>query len=297
MSHLPPPRQIQPYCTVSALEGGSLDLYLHLFVANSNSSDYVTAPSLAFILHHSVSKQHLLFDLGIRKNLDSFHSNIQERLTNFPGVIINQDVAESLEKGGLSPAGIKTICISHCHWDHIGDAHMFPNATIFLGSESAYLFPGYPEDKKSLFSKDWFPWDRVKYLSSDDWFPLGPFPRAFDFYGDGSLYLIDAPGHLQGHTNLLARTSSDGAWIYLAGDSAHHWSLIKDQDAQIQSSVDEHGHHRCMHVDKAQAVEHINRIRSLMEINRVRVLLAHDEPWYKENKGGSAFWPGSIPSL
>jgi hypothetical protein len=34
-----------------------------------------------------------------------------------------------------------------------------------------------------------------------------------------------------------------------------------------------------------------------MKLPRVRVLLAHDEPWYRENKGTSQFWPGKITSM
>lgn len=40
----------------------------------------------------------------------------------------------------------------------------------------------------------------------------------------------------------------------------------------------------------------MRRIRELTEMPRVKVILAHDDPWYKENKGGTAFWPGKIPS-
>ena len=41
------------------------------------------------------------------------------------------------------------------------------------------------------------------------------------------LYVVDAgDGHVAGHINVLARTSEDGGWIYLAGDSAHDRRLL-----------------------------------------------------------------------
>lgn len=55
---------------------------------------------------------------------------------------------------------------------------------------------------------------------------IGPYPRAMDIFGDGSMYIIDASGHVDGHINILARTSPDGAWILLGADSAHHPDLI-----------------------------------------------------------------------
>lgn len=53
-------------------------------------------------------------------------------------------------------------------------------------------------------------------------FKIGPF-RAYDFYGDGSFYLLDSPGHATGHMCGLARTSSDPAeFLVMGGDIAHH---------------------------------------------------------------------------
>ena len=47
--------------------------------------------------------------------------------------------------------------------------------------------------------------------------------KAFDFYGDGSFYLLDTPGHAIGHMCGLARTSADPPeFIYMGGDIAHH---------------------------------------------------------------------------
>ena len=47
--------------------------------------------------------------------------------------------------------------------------------------------------------------------------------NAFDFYDDGSFYLIDSPGHATGHICGLARTSADPPeFIIMGGDIAHH---------------------------------------------------------------------------
>lgn len=50
--------------------------------------------------------------------------------------------------------------------------------------------------------------------------PFGPFARAIDLYGDGSLYVVDAPGHLRGHVAAAARVGPD-AFVVLAGDACH----------------------------------------------------------------------------
>ena len=47
--------------------------------------------------------------------------------------------------------------------------------------------------------------------------------KAFDFYGDGSFYFLDTPGHAIGHMCGLARTSADPPeFIFMGGDIAHH---------------------------------------------------------------------------
>ncbi|KAM5476938.1 hypothetical protein MauCBS54593_000209 [Microsporum audouinii] len=49
---------------------------------------------------------------------------------------------------------------------------------------------------------------RREEISFDDGLEIGRF-RAMDFFGDGSFYLLDAPGHAEGHLCALARTTAD----------------------------------------------------------------------------------------
>lgn len=269
-----------------------------LFITNAGENNTLLAPSLSFILHHSVTRASLIFDLGIRKDTHNYPPRTQERIRSTFTVRIPQDACDSLEKGGLSPGEINHVCLSHCHWDHVGDPRPFTSAQFLVGAEAHSLFnPGWPADPNSTFPSDLLPRDRTTFLSSEKWSPIGPFSHAFDFYGDGSLYIIDSPGHLPGHINLLARTSSDGGWIYLAGDSAHHWNLITGESV-MAGTLNEHGELMgCMHLDKEAAEETIRRIGVLWKMPRVRVIIAHDALWYEGNKGGSAFWPGKIDSL
>ena len=120
---------------------------------------------------------------------------------------------------------------------------------------------------ESPYPSDIVPNERTQYIPNDDprWSPLGPFPRAIDWAGDGSLYIVDAPGHMPGHVNALVRTSPDGGWIFLASDSAHDRRLLHGQ-----SSIACHPSFGCVHIDVTATEAHIARIRQLMEIERVR---------------------------
>ncbi|KAG6830368.1 hypothetical protein H0H87_008314 [Tephrocybe sp. NHM501043] len=288
---LPTAKDDQAYCDVSALEAGVIGLPLIEFI-EAPADAILLAPSLAFLIQNSQRTDNFVFDLGIRKDWNNYPPNaIALDDENNMDLKVTHDVVESLAKGGLYPKDINTICLSHCHFDHVGDPKLFPTSAFLVGGAAASLFTnGYPSNPYAAQASDLLPDDRTTFLSYDNWTPVGPFPRALDFYGDGSLYIVDAAGHHHGHLAILARTSPDGGWLFLAGDSAHHWSIVTGEN-EIATKFG------CAHIDKASAEENLARIRELMKNERVRVLLAHDEPWYKGNKDGPSFWPGKILSL
>lgn len=112
-----------------------------------------------------------------------------------------------------------------------------------------------------------------------------------DVFKDGSLYVVDAPGHLPGHINLLARTPNDDgstSWVYLAGDSCHDRRIIRGEKA-ISEWLDVHGQVCCIHADRAQANETIERIRGL-EAKGVEVILAHDIEWEEDVRNAKRFF-------
>jgi glyoxylase-like metal-dependent hydrolase (beta-lactamase superfamily II) len=295
---LPAPCEGQPYFDVSVLEAGLIDLKDEMFITNAEPGKVTRAPSLSFLLTHSLTGKKVVFDLGIRKDWENYPPVIVKWIKEVYPVDVKQDVVESLSKGGISPDDVDFVCLSHLHWDHSGDTQLFKHSTFIVGGRcQALLEPSkaYPHDPEGRFPHHLLPPGRTLFLDPASGHSIGPFPHALNFFNDGSLYLVDAPGHLPGHMNALVRTSEDGAWIYLAGDSAHHWKLIT---LEAQVAVGHPGHLSiCAHDDKEAAEEHILRINKLWKTPRVRVMLAHDEPWYVENKGGDAFWPGKLPSL
>ncbi|KAJ8518995.1 hypothetical protein ONZ45_g3979 [Pleurotus djamor] len=295
MDPLPPPTANQAYCHVSALESGTIELPDNMFLTPADPDAVTIAPSLSFLVRHSSRPENLVFDLGIRRDWQNNPPKTVHWISHGHMVRVKQNVVESLAKGRLSPEDIDYVCLSHCHHDHVGDPSHFPTSKFLVGAQAKELFvPGYPTDPNSAYPDQLLPADRTEWLAPDKWPSIGPFPHALDFYGDGSVYIVDAPGHLQGHQNLLVRTSPDGAWILLVGDSAHNWRLITGDAKIVMHSGWTYG---CVHFDPEQADAHVERIRRMMEIPRVRVMLAHDEPWYKGNVDGPSFWPGEIPSL
>lgn len=52
------------------------------------------------------------------------------------------------------------------------------------------------------------------------WEPFGPFERALDYFGDGSFWIMQAPGHMAGNMCAAARLRG-GEWVLLGSDCCH----------------------------------------------------------------------------
>jgi hypothetical protein len=56
---------------------------------------------------------------------------------------------------------------------------------------------------------------------------IGQFP-AFDYFGDGSFYLLDSPGHAVGHLCGLARTTvAPATFVLMGGDVCHYAGIMR----------------------------------------------------------------------
>ncbi|KAI0057363.1 Metallo-hydrolase/oxidoreductase [Artomyces pyxidatus] len=296
---LPSPHPNQPFISVSALEAGTLYMPGPLFFDPVPAEGRWNVPALSFLLRHSTTQDAIVFDLGVPSKDNS--PPALARILHFFEPIVIHDAADSLKAGGVDPASIPRVIVSHVHFDHIGNPAPFASAKFLLGAGSRALVENaYPENPLSPLRKGFFPADRIEYLDASDgrWGPVGPFPAALDLYGDGSLYIVDAPGHVAGHINVLARTSADGGWVYLAGDSMHDMRMLTGE-LKIAHWVDPHGSGAtyCSHDDEPTSERHIARIGELTKDPRVRVLIAHDGGWYNANKGGPAYFPGVLQSL
>ena len=127
------------------------------------------------------------------------------------------------------------------------------------------------------------------------WQPLAHVSSAVDFFQDGSLYLSDAPGHIPGHVNILARIGP-GKWAYLAGDACHDRRILTTE-VGIAKWEDAEGKVCCIHNDVEEAEKTLERIRLLScieEVEEVEIIFAHDVDWAEDKGNKARFWPGVL---
>lgn len=149
---------------------------------------------------------------------------------------------------------------SHPHFDHTGDPSTFPPETNLIvgpGFKKAML-PGYPANLESPILQTDYEYDEPYSPASKrepvfnsiisrrgrnlieidftgkDVFKIGRFP-ALDYFGDGSFYLLDAPGHAPGHICGLVRTTASGdgngdTFMFLGGDAIHHAGELRPSE-------------------------------------------------------------------
>jgi hypothetical protein len=116
---------------------------------------------------------------------------------------------------------------SHAHWDHVGDASLFPTSSEIVvgpGFTDAFL-PPFPENPNARHDAAFFKDRQLREVKFDSGVKLGEF-EAHDFFGDGSFYLLDAPGHCIGHMCGFARTTPD-TFVLMGGDICHFAGYIR----------------------------------------------------------------------
>ncbi len=134
-------------------------------------------------------------------------------------------VAAQLTRFGLQPSDIGTIIISHFHADHIAGLRDFPQAR-FVATAAGYThFQGRTglAALRCGYLPALLPTDFAKRATLLPEFTAPALPAlgaTHDLFGDGTMRLVQLPGHARGQIGLFAHTTegdyffvADGAWL------------------------------------------------------------------------------------
>ena len=164
-----------------------------------------TLVSSCYLIRHG--DDYLLWDTGLPAALKG--APVDPKPAMSPSV--RSTILEQLPQLGVTPAQIGRVGISHFHFDHIGQAASFPNATLTIGAKDwAALSADKPNPALNPAAvAPWLKGGKVDPVTGDR-----------DVFGDGSVRMIALPGHSPDHHGLLVKLAKKG-WVLLSGDQAH----------------------------------------------------------------------------
>lgn len=109
---------------------------------------------------------------------------------------------------------------------------------------------------------------------------FGPYERAVDYYGDGSFYLVESPGHMPGHMAAAIRIAPN-SFVFLAADTCHSRQCYSPGKRLISQAA---------HADISVArrtVQWLTRLNN--DYKNVVIILAHEQERAEE----MPLFPGS----
>ncbi|KAJ9612308.1 hypothetical protein H2200_003905 [Cladophialophora chaetospira] len=196
--------------------------------------EFLNLSAVAFLIEHEPTGRKMMFDLGVRKDYWNYAAILQKRIgTVISSLRVDKNVSDILVENGVELDSISSVIWSHYHWDHVGNMSLFPPSTEIVvgpGFKSApQLLPGFPEKLDSPVLVSEFESRQLREIDfSATSLEIGGY-GAYDFFDDGSFYLLDTPGHCIGHMCGLARTTSgdDSTFLLLGGDICHFVADIR----------------------------------------------------------------------
>jgi glyoxylase-like metal-dependent hydrolase (beta-lactamase superfamily II) len=121
-------------------------------------------------------------------------------------------LASQLQQVNVAPGEVEFISFSHSHTDHVGNAAMFASAVWIVDpDERTHMFrPEARADAQGFQYVAHLENAETRLIEQD----------RYDVFGDGSVVIIQTPGHTPGHTILLVRLPNAGN-VLLTGDMHH----------------------------------------------------------------------------
>src|SRR5882672_3254016 len=164
-------------------------------------------------------------------------------------------IVDQLKQLNLTADQMKYIGISHYHGVHIGQVGLFPKSTLLIGKgDWDVLTSPKPNEMAN-------PAPFANWISGGG--KVDPVALDKDVFGDGTVVMLDTPGHTPGHHSLLVRLREMGN-VLLSGDLAH---FHENYDSNGVPSFN---------TDRAATIASLDRLKKIAANLKAVVIIQHD---------------------
>lgn len=214
----------------------------------------VETPITSFLI--KTDEGNILFDAGISpETMASF------KATGRKFNITESDLLpQSLAAIGVSAKDVKTVILSHLHYDHCGFLKAFLHAEVIVQrAEYSFAFNAPSYTATTYFRADFdVPGLKWRLIDGDEFLMPG-------------ITAILTTGHTPGHQSLMVELPKTGS-IILTGDAAFFRENI---EKEIIPGV---------HHNPLDTFYSIKKLKLLAQIKKARLLYSHDIEWQASGK-------------
>jgi N-acyl homoserine lactone hydrolase len=181
---------------------------------------------------------------------------------------LDRTLADQLAELGIGSSDVDFVAFSHMHWDHVGQANQFTEATLLIQRaehEAAFV----DEPTVSYFERELYAdlEDNETVLLEGD----------HDVFGDGRVVIKSAPGHTPGHQVLFLDLEGTGP-IVLSGDLYHF------PESRKLRRVPQ------FNFDREQTLASMDRVEAFLDEKAAQLWIEHDFAFAKALRKSPEFY-------
>lgn len=143
---------------------------------------------------------------------------------------LGQCIDEQLLEMGIKDSDIDAVLITHLDCDHANGLKQVKNAKKFMVSADEMKFANKITNKVRYYKGWWKGIDLTEFEWNDNQGPIG---KSYDLLGDGSIELINIPGHADGLYAVKVK-NEEGKFVLLFSDGGY---ARKSWEEQITSGI------------------------------------------------------------
>jgi N-acyl homoserine lactone hydrolase len=165
-------------------------------------------------------------------------------------------LVDLLSKVGLKPEQIKYVGISHYHGDHVGQVGSLPSSTLLIGKAD---WDVVTDPKMSAVGN---PAAFANWIGGGGKMEAVPLDK--DVFGDGTVVMLNTPGHTPGHHSLLVKLKDMG-YVLISGDLVHFRENYETNGVPS------------FNTDRSETLASIDRFKKIAANLKATVIIQHDE--------------------